>query len=259
MIRFLAKLLLIACLFGSFVCAGQIRNPRGAEDIFPCYAPQGRTCKIVNYASSSAMPMDGELEFVGERADCFFGDGKAFIMFQSNAPEQIRDSVFWNSTSRCHDDGWNCGNLEGVELPRWTEKSGLYFHSCKNTEATAKGCKPVKQGLEVIVNNQGKMEKLSREALFYYFDVKLNKGMDKFLTWVEKNPGPEKIEIGLPWGLKDEDAVLAGNRFAPKLTKMNFYLRSKKIESKTYKPGQFDSLEKLMGACREWGLKHENP
>lgn len=81
--------------------AGQIWIPRGVEDIYPCYAPDGKSCKVVNYASHSVMPLDGDLEFVGEKAECFYADGKAYLLFRSNVPEQIHDSIFWGGASRC--------------------------------------------------------------------------------------------------------------------------------------------------------------
>lgn len=240
--------------------AGQIRIPRGVEDIYPCYAPDGKSCKVVNYASHSVMPLDGDLEFVGEKAECFYADGKAYLLFRSNVPEQIRDSIFWGGASRCYPDGWNCGNLgEGVKIPVRTEYGGLYYFSCKNTVATAKGCKPVEKGFELLVTDSNKLLSVSRQALYFYFDATHNKGMNNFLVNLDKLALPDTLLSKLPFGVKDEDAVNAGNRFAPKLKFMEFYLRSRKVEGITFKPGQFKSFDDLMGKCKEWGRVHEAP
>lgn len=252
-------LLTISLLAGlAFACS--IRTPMGAEDIFPCYEPHGHFCKIVNYASSSTMPMDGELAFVENKVDCFYGEGHAYIIARSNAPEQIRDSVFWGGKSRCYDDNMNCGNLgEDVEVPRYTKKSGLHFNSCKNTEATAKGCKPAEKGMEILVTDDLKMSDLSREALLYYFKASQRKSLDSLMGWLLKNQKSWDFYQTLPWGLKDEDVVKAGNSAAPRLTGMDFYLRTKKVESKSYKRGNFSSLADVMKACKDWGAAHEVP
>ena len=124
----LKLLWIVICLAIVAGFAGMIRIPQGAKDIFPCYEPHGHFCKIANYASSTTMPMDGALEFVENKVDCFYGEGHAYIIARSNAPEQIRDSVFWGSKSRCYDDNMNCGNLgEDVEVPRYTKNRDFIF------------------------------------------------------------------------------------------------------------------------------------
>ena len=105
------KALLTISLLAAFASAAMIRFPQGVKDIFPCYEPHGHFCKIADYASFTTMPMDGVLEFVENKVDCFYGEGHAYIIARSNAPEQIRDSVFGGSKSRCYDDNMNCGNL----------------------------------------------------------------------------------------------------------------------------------------------------
>lgn len=241
--------------------AASIRIPRGVEDIFPCYEPHGHFCKIVNYASSSTMPMDGEFFFVENKVDCFYGEGHAYLIAQSNAPEQIHDSVFWGGKSRCYDDNMNCGNLgEGVEIrTKYSRYNGRFFHSCKNTKATAKGCKPVEKGMEILVTEDLKMTNLSRKALLYYFEASKRKTLDSLMGWLLKNEWSWDFYQTLPWGLKDEDIVKAGDTAAPKLTEMDFYLRTKKIESKSYKRENFSSFADVMKACKDWGAAHEVP
>ena len=252
-------LLTISLLAGlAFACS--IRTPMGAEDIFPCYEPHGHFCKIVNYASSTTMPMDGELAFVENKVDCFYGGGHAYIIARSNAPEQIRDSVFGGGKSRCYDDNMNCGNLgEGVEIPRYTKKSGLYFNSCKNTEATAKGCKPVEKGMEILVTEDLKMSNLSRKALLYYFEASQRKSLDSLMGWLKKNHKSWDFYQTLPWGLKDEDMIKAGNAAARNLTEVHFYLRSNLVERQLYRRGLFSSIEDVMNVCKDWGASHEIP
>ncbi|MBR3851105.1 MAG: hypothetical protein IKJ76_03545 [Fibrobacter sp.] len=254
------KALLTINLLAAFASAAMIRFPQGVKDIFPCYEPHGHYCKIANYASSTTMPMDGELVFVENKVDCFYGEGHAYIIARSNAPEQIRDSVFWGSKSRCYDDNTNCGNLgEGVEVPRYTKNSGLYFYSCKNSKATAKGCKPVEKGMEILVTEDLKISNLSREALLYYFKASQRKSLDSLMTWLLKNHKSQDFHQTLPWGLKDEDVVKVGNTAAPRWTEMDFYLRTKKVESKSYKRGNFSSFVDVMKACKDWGVAHEAP
>lgn len=256
----LKLLWIVICLAIVAGFAGMIRIPQGAKDIFPCYEPHGHFCKIANYASSTTMPMDGELAFVENKVDCFYGEGHAYIIARSNIPEQIRDSVFWGSKSRCYDDNMNCGNLgEDVEILRYTKKSGLYFNSCKNTEATAKGCKPVEKGMEILVTEDLKMSNLSRKALLYYFEANKRKSLDSLMGWLLKNHKSWGFYQILPWGLKDEDVVEAWNSAAPRLTGMDFYLRTQKVESKSYKRGNFSSLADVMKTCKDWGMAHEIP
>lgn len=258
--RIWVEVLLALCLCVGVSGAGTIRIPRGAEDIFPCYAPDGKLCKVVNYASLSWMPLDGDMEFVGEKAECFYADGKAYLLFQSNVPEQIHDSVFWGGASRCYPDGINCGNMgEDVEIPVRTEYGGLFYCSCKNAVATAKGCRPVEKGFEILVADSNKLLAVSRQALFYYFDAHKNKGMNSFMAWLKKHPRPDTLFLKLPFGLEDGDAVAAGDRFAPKLKFVDFYLRTKKLENRAFKAGQIKSFGDLMGVCKEWGRAHENP
>ncbi|WP_139261145.1 hypothetical protein [Fibrobacter sp. UWOV1] len=256
----LKLLWIVICLAIVAGFAGMIRIPQGAKDIFPCYEPHGHFCKIANYASSTTMPMDGALEFVENKVDCFYGEGHAYIIARSNAPEQIRDSVFWGSKSRCYDDNMNCGNLgEDVEVPRYTKKSGLYFYSCKNSKAAPNGCKPVEKGMEILETEDLKISNLSRDALLYYFKASQRKSLDSLMAWLLKNHRLQDFYQTLPWGLKDEDVVKAGNSAAPRWTGMDFYLRTKKIESKSYKRGNFSSFADVMKACKDWGMAHEAP
>ena len=256
----IGRIFLLVGVLSGVIYAGVIKIPMGAEDIFPCYKADGRTCKVVNYASSSDMPMDGELAFVGNKMDCLYADGWAYIIARSNAPEQIHDSVFWGTTSRCYDDNWNCGNLgDGVEIPRYTKKSGLYFYTCKNAVATAKGCKPVEKGLEILVTDEMKMVPMTRAALFYYFKARQKKNFNSLMEWLLKNDKMDGFFQTLPWGLKEENLIRAGNLAVPGVTELDFYLRDKKVESKSYQKGNFKSFGELMNSCKEWGKSHETP
>lgn len=252
---------LLFCLMAGFAAAGTVFPPRGVEDISPCYSADVSRCKIVDYVSSSQMPMDGDLEFTGGRAECFYADGNAYLMFQSNAPDQIVDSVFWNGTSRCYSDSLNCGNIGvAVKIPVYSSRaSGRFFHSCVKTESTPNGCKPVKKGLEILVSDKNKLLVVTRRGLFFYFDATGHKGLNDFMNWRQKLEIPDSVSKSLPFNLKGEDAVAAGDRFAPKLRSMGFYLRNKKVESKKFEAGQFKSFDDLMGVCKEWGRTHENP
>ena len=83
-------------------------------------------------------------------------------------------------------------------------------------------------------------------------------------TWMAENLAFENhksqdFHQTLPWGLKDEDVVKAGNSAAPRWTGMDFYLRTKKVESKSYKRGNFSSFADVMKACKDWGMAHEVP
>ena len=228
--------------------------------IFPCYKPVGDSCVIMDYAGARTMPMDGDFALVGDKVECFIAKGNAYIMLQTNAPEQFYDSLLWNSKSRCRDNGKNCGNLgKDVEVPLYTEMAGIYYHSCKNTEATAKGCKPVEKGMEILVTGKMDVKRFSREALFYYFEANKRKSMDSLMTWLLKNPKSEEFYQTFPNELEDENVIKAGNIAAPNLTGIDFYLWSEKIESRNYKRGKFSSFADVMKTCKDWGKMHEAP
>ncbi len=204
--------------------------------------------------------MDGDFALVGDKVECFIAKGNAYIMLQTNAPEQFYDSLLWNSKSRCRDNGKNCGNLgKDVEVPFYTEQAGIWYHSCKDTEATPNGCKPVEKGMEFLVNGKLKVERFSREALFYYFEANKRKSMDSLMTWVLKNPKSEEFYQTFPNELESEDIIKAGNIAAPNLTGIDFYLWSEKIESRNYKRGKFSSFADVMKTCKDWGKMHEAP
>ena len=204
--------------------------------------------------------MDGDFALVGDKVECFIAKGNAYIMLQTNAPEQFYDSLLWNSKSRCRDNGKNCGNLgNDVEVPLYTEMAGIYYHSCKNTEATAKGCKPVEKGMEILVTGKMDVKRFSREALFYYFEANKRKSMDSLMTWLLKNPKSEEFYQTFPNELEDENVIKAGNIAAPNLTGIDFYLWSEKIESRNYKRGKFSSFADVMKTCKDWGKMHEAP
>ena len=228
--------------------------------IFPCYKPVGDSCVIMDYAGARTMPMDGDFALVGDKVECFIAKGNAYIMLQTNAPEQFYDSLLWNSKSRCRDNGKNCGNLgKDVEVPLYTEMAGIYYHSCKNTEATAKGCKPVEKGMEILVTGKMDVKRFSREALFYYFEANKRKSMDSLMTWLLKNPKSEEFYQTFPNELEDENVIKAGNIAVPNLTGIDFYLWSEKIESRNYKRGKFSSFADVMKTCKDWGKMHEAP
>jgi len=254
-------IVLLSCLMAVFAIAEMITMPRGVEGVFPCYRANGSRCKVVDYVSFSQMPMDGDLEFTGDKAECFFADGNAYLMFQSNAPDQIFDTLFWNGTSRCYSDSLNCGNIGvAVEIPVYRSiASSRFFHSCLKTESTPNGCKPVKNGLEILVNDRNNLVAVTRRGLFFYFDATRHKGLNDFMKWRQKLELPDSVSKSLPFNLNGEDAVAAGDRFAPKLRSMEFYLRTKKVDYKKFELGQFKSFDDLMGACKEWGRAHENP
>ena len=94
---------IVICLAIVAGFAGMIRIPQGAKDIFPCYKPVGDSCVVMDYASARILPMDGEFALVGNKVECFIAKGNAYVMIQSNAPEQFYGSLVWNSKSRCRD------------------------------------------------------------------------------------------------------------------------------------------------------------
>ena len=252
------KALWAAIVFACLIFADSTEE--GVWYIFPCYKPVGDSCVIMDYAGARTMPMDGDFALVGDKVECFIAKGNAYIMLQTNAPEQFYDSLLWNSKSRCRDNGKNCGNLgKDVEVPLYTEMAGIYYHSCKNTEATAKGCKPVEQGMEILVTGKMDVKRFSREALFYYFEANKRKSMDSLMTWLLKNPKSEEFYQTFPNELEDENVIKAGNIAAPNLTGIDFYLWSEKIESRNYKRGKFSSFADVMKTCKDWGKMHEAP
>lgn len=252
------KALWAAIVFACLIFADSTEE--GVWYIFPCYKPVGDSCVIMDYAGARIMPMDGDFALVGDKVECFIAKGNAYIMLQTNAPEQFYDSLLWNSKSRCRDNGKNCGNLgKDVEVPLYTEMAGIYYHSCKNTEATAKGCKPVEKGMEILVTGKMDVKRFSREALFYYFEANKRKSMDSLMTWLLKNPKSEEFYQTFPNELEDENVINAGNIAAPNLTGIDFYLWSEKIESRNYKRGKFSSFADVMKTCKDWGKMHEVP
>ena len=247
-VKRIKKFLLAVLVFAGLVEGG---------DLFPCYKPVGDSCVVMDYAGARILPMDGEFALVGNKVECFIAKGNAYVMIQSNAPEQYYDSLLWNSKSRCRDLAHNCGNRgKDVEVPFYTEQAGIWYHSCKDTEATPNGCKPVEKGMEFLVNGKLKVERFSREALFYYFEANKRKSMDSLMTWVLKNPKSEDFYQTFPDELESEDVIKAGNVAAPKITEIDFYLWSEKLESKTYKSGKFSSFADVMKTCKAWGAKH---
>ena len=252
------KALWAAIVFACLIFADSTEE--GVWYIFPCYKPVGDSCVIMDYAGARTMPMDGDFALVGDKVECFIAKGNAYIMLQTNAPEQFYDSLLWNSKSRCRDNGKNCGNLgKDVDVPLYTEMAGIYYHSCKNTEATAKGCKPVEKGMEILVTGKMDVKRFSREALFYYFEANKRKSMDSLMTWLLKNPKSEEFYQTFPNELEDENVIKAGNIAAPNLTGIDFYLWSEKIESRNYKRGKFSSFADVMKTCKDWGKMHEAP
>ena len=252
------KALWAAIVFACLIFADSTEE--GVWYIFPCYKPVGDSCVIMDYAGARTMPMDGDFALVGDKVECFIAKGNAYIMLQTNAPEQFYDSLLWNSKSRCRDNGKNCGNLgKDVEVPLYTEMAGIYYHSCKNTEATAKGCKPVEKGMEILVTGKMDVKRFSREALFYYFEANKRKSMDSLMTWLLKNPKSEEFYQTFPNELEGENVIKAGNIAAPNLTGIDFYLWSEKIESRNYKRGKFSSFADVMKTCKDWGKMHEAP
>ena len=252
------KALWAAIVFTCLIFADSTEE--GVWYIFPCYKPVGDSCVIMDYAGARTMPMDGNFALVGDKVECFIAKGNAYIMLQTNAPEQFYDSLLWNSKSRCRDNGKNCGNLgKDVEVPLYTEMAGIYYHSCKNTEATAKGCKPVEKGMEILVTGKMDVKRFSREALFYYFESNKRKSMDSLMTWLLKNPKSEEFYQTFPNELEDENVIKAGNIAASNLTGIDFYLWSEKIESRNYKRGKFSSFADVMKTCKDWGKMHEAP
>ena len=110
--------------------------------------------------------------------------------------------------------------------------------------------------MEFLVNGKLKVERFSREALFYYFEANKRKSMDSLMTWILKNPKSEDFYQTFPDELESEDIIKAGNVAAPKITEIDFYLWSEKFKSKTYKRGKFSSFADVMKTCKAWGAKH---
>ncbi|MBR6122640.1 hypothetical protein IKQ19_03410, partial [Candidatus Saccharibacteria bacterium] len=119
-VKRIKKFLLAVLVFAGLVEGG---------DLFPCYKPVGDSCVVMDYAGARILPMDGEFALVGNKVECFIAKGNAYVMIQSNAPEQYYDSLLWNSKSRCRDLADNCGNRgKDVEVPFYTEQAGIWYH-----------------------------------------------------------------------------------------------------------------------------------
>ena len=100
---------------------------------------------------------------------------------------------------------------------------------------------------------------MTRAALFYYFKARQKKNFYSLMEWLLKNDKMDGFFQTLPWGLKEEDLIRAGNLAVPGVTELNFYLRDKKVESKSYQKGNIKSFGELMNSCKEWGKSHETP
>lgn len=222
-----------------------------AEGMFPCYDYDANAEKhpVYSYGSTKRMNMVDKPEVSEESLECFEVDGKRYLIFGSNVPNQIYSERFYGD-----DFGYIIGSCyESVNGFKEMKKREKPFYSCEKELVSPKGCKAKEHGLDFVMNEKGEFSGWDREALWRYARLSETKDAVSFINSLEYDHSV--MEILLPANVSEKTVQKLGDEATRKTAGMAFYKGTKRIRYEKFSRNQLNSMKEAFDMCKTWDVQ----
>ena len=217
-----------------------------AEGVFPCYYDDANAEKhpINSYGSTKRMNMIDKPEASEESLECFEVDGKRYLVFGSNVPNQFySEDVHYGKFTRtyCYENFNGFKEMKKRETP---------FYSCEAELTSPKGCKAKEHGLDFVMNGKGEFSGWDREALWQYARLKEAKDAVSFMDSLKYDD--PVMEILLPANVSKKTVQKLGDEAARKTAGMAFYKGTRRVRYEKFSRNQLKSMKEALDKCNAW-------
>lgn len=236
-----------------FGCIGEVcssEEPKEdtvlAEGVFPCYYNNAdeKHHPINSYGSTKRMNMIDKPEASEESLECFEVDGKRYLVFGSNVPNQFySEDVHYGKFTRtyCYENFNGFKEMKKRETP---------FYSCETKLTSPKGCKAKEHGLDFVMNGKGEFSGWDRKALWLY--VRLREAKDAVSFMDSLKYGELEKEILLPANVSKKTVQKLGDEAARKTAGMSFYKGTRRVRYEKFGKNQLNSMKDALDKCNAW-------
>ena len=218
-----------------------------AEGVFPCYYDDAneKHHPINSYGSTKRMNMVDKPEASEESLECFEVDGKRYLVFGSNVPNQVYSEHIYGN-----DFGYIIGSCyESINGFKEMKERVTPFYSCEHEIISSKGCKAKEHGLDFVMNGKGEFSGWDREALWLYVRLKEAKDAVSFMDSLKYSESVR--EILLPANVSESMVKEIGDDAARKTAGMAFYKGKKRVRYKRFKQNQLKSMKDAIDMCKK--------
>lgn len=222
-----------------------------AEGVFPCYYDNAneKHHPVDSYGSTKRMNMIDKPEASEESLECFEVDGKRYLVFGSNVPNQVYSEHIYGGDfsyiiSSCYESASEFKEMKKRETP---------FYSCEHGIASSKGCKAKEHGLDFVMNEKGEFSGWNREALWQYARLKEAKDAVSFMDSLKYDD--PVMEILLPANVSKKTVQKLGDEAARKTAGMAFYKGTRRVLYEKFSKGQLNSMKEALDKCNAWGVR----
>ena len=222
-----------------------------AEGVFPCYYDNAneKHHPVESYGSTKRMNMADKPEASEESLECFEVDGKRYLVFGSNVPNQFySEHIYYDKyeyiTSFCYESINGFKEMKKRETP---------FYSCEKEMSSPKGCRAKEHGLDFVMNGKGEFSGWDRKALWLYARLREAKDAVSFMDSL-KYSELEK-EILLPANISKKTVQKLGDEAARKTAGMAFYKGTRRVRYEKFGKNQLNSMKDALDKCNAWGAR----